>query len=84
MLARKPQFHGWTYIVEGSGSFPVDMLRYDWSAPFSELDSAGIAQSDGKRRVKLVRFCRGEFSITQARWASFGWTLVPNSVCLLE
>ncbi len=32
-----------TYLVEGSGPFPIDMLRYDMSWPFDSSDSGRIS-----------------------------------------
>lgn len=32
-------------VVEGSGDFPIDMLRYDSAAPLSEADSGIISRS---------------------------------------
>lgn len=68
------------YKVRGSGSFPIDMLRYDCSFPVSEFDSGQIEKS-GERTVCLAS------SVTHAgifhsklRWASFGWQVVTNGL----
>jgi len=61
------------YTVEGSGEFPIDMLRYDCSSPDREADSRAIMQ-EGKRRVNLVTYV--EFGPTDERWLSFNWRVV--------
>lgn len=46
-------------VVEGSGDFPIDMLRYDTTVPASEQDSHLIDERYShheKRRVILRRF----------------------------
>lgn len=55
------------YEVEGSGPFPHDMLRYDEA--WLRRDEPGT----GRRRVGVV----GIHPPTVARWASFGWRVVP-------
>lgn len=67
-------------VVKGRGQFPIDMLRYDGCYPRHEADSGRIE----------VSFQRGNFNVeqqisltlpgkeppTEARWSSFGWTVV--------
>ena len=65
-------------IVEGSGQFPVDMLRYDSCAPWSEGDSYSIATRHDHRRVALRRFSTSS-GATSARWRSFGWLVLSES-----
>ena len=66
-----------TYIVEGSGSFPLDMLRYDQSYPASEYDS-GIMASLQLRKVMLQSSAEhAGGAISKQRWSSFGWTVKP-------
>lgn len=64
------------FTVEGRGSFPIDMLRYDSCWPAREgTDSFGIEASlrprsgRDKRKVTLV----GLREPTVGRWESFGW-----------
>lgn len=64
------------FTVEGRGSFPIDMLRYDSCWPAREgSDSFEIEASfrprsgTGKRKVRLV----GTREPTIGRWESFGW-----------
>lgn len=75
------------FTVEGSGEFPVDMLRYDACYPATEaLDVPAIAASYAnesnlprKRRVVLrVKPLMGEkhVNLTPDRWASFGWRFI--------
>jgi hypothetical protein len=68
----------WFYSVQGSGSFPIDMLRYDRCWPASEgSDSAGIYYSHAlgdneSRTVCLI----GIDQPTERRWESFGWKVL--------
>jgi hypothetical protein len=77
-------------VVEGTGSFPIDMLRYDRCVPESESDAAEIArliryESDDKpKRIALLRFganpyqIEGESRMEYGRWLSFGWRVVSE------
>ena len=79
----------WTFDVEGSTIFPLDMLRRDCCFPYGEaaveaLDYALSSDRTTPTTVR-VRLCRHspskrEAPITVERWLSFGWTVVPNSV----
>lgn len=66
------------FTVEGSGTFPHDMLRYDWCVPASEHDSAVMGDHDSaRRRVELTRLANDKKSEpTRGRWASFGWRVL--------
>ena len=72
------------FRVNGRGSFPVDMLRYDESRPDSEADSVKIAMTrdasgyDLDREVTLVtphqnKAEQRRWEPTFQRWLSFGW-----------
>lgn len=76
-MATKPRFEVFVFTMEGSGKFPLDMLRYDSCAPSTEFDAAAIAK-DGQRRVTLRRFypVGGSEMPTLGRWESFGWKYV--------
>lgn len=69
------------FIVEGSGVFPFDMLRYDQCWPKSETtDSAAIERTtrhvySGDEKVTLV----GLGKPTEGRWNSFGWRVVSET-----
>lgn len=69
-----PGFH--TFVVEGRGSFPIDMLRYDSCWPTSEIDAGLVARSferrQGVRRVETISIT-GMRAPTDGRWESFGW-----------
>lgn len=63
MAAHKAEKRYLTHlVVEGSGTFPIDMLRYDRCVPETERDASEIAASFSrhfmgeKMRVKLLRF----------------------------
>ncbi len=67
-------------VVEGSGPFPIDMLRYDACIPATELDAGTIARTferdDVHARVALRRLAAGDGPPTVGRWESFGWRIV--------
>jgi hypothetical protein len=75
------------YTVKGAGEFPIDMMRYDNSHPFSEEDSHKIERTfDPAEGVMLdpIRLCRwvedqqaaNYWSAHRQRWQSFGWEVV--------
>lgn len=80
MSARK--FVACTFVVEGAGRFPVDMLRYDRCCPKGQGDVIGAFVGDNLRRVELMMFwpSPGGGAPTVGRWASFGWSVVLDSV----
>ena len=67
------------FKVEGSGVFPLDMLRYDECWPLSGADS-GIIHESGKRIVELRGLDPSGGRPTRWRWLSFMWPLVPDSM----
>lgn len=81
----KPRYVNYA-AVAGHGSFPVDMLRYDWAAPVNftlvkdELgrDVAKIKPglSDELIVANVSETMRGE-KWTVARWSSFLWGCRP-------
>jgi hypothetical protein len=64
------------FKVEGSGEFPVDMLRYDTCFPLTENDAHVIALQRGTRQVTLVRRSLVPTEPTAGRWQSFGWRII--------
>lgn len=62
-------------VVEGSGDFPFDMLRYDSCVPLDEQDARAIERSE-RRRIVLARRAVNDDGGTPGRWASFGWRRV--------
>ena len=67
------------YVVEGSGEFPFDMLRYACSWPKGESDSFAMgADHDEKRRVTLSKYHRDPQPVlSEDRWLSkFRWRVV--------
>ena len=58
------------YLVKGSGTFPLDMLRYDeaWPARGEDVDEMGRSC---ERVVELLSTAKP----TVARWESFGWSV---------
>lgn len=63
-----------TFDVTGTGSFPVDMLRYDHCWPAQSEDGILLDASHVKapRSIRM----RGLTGPTPARWRSFGWKVV--------
>jgi len=61
-----------TFVVEGNGPFPWDMLRYDGAYPSRERDTATMLCSHERRTVGL---CSGH-PPTVKRWRSFGWLVI--------
>ena len=71
-----------SFVVEGSGRFPYDMLRYDQCWPMTSIDSAAMDYEPGetgRRRITLETF-GDRFSVrpTTARWESFTWRVVER------
>lgn len=64
------------YHVEGSGVFPVDMLRYSAAWPARTVDAVLMLVADEHRTIRL----KGVGPIARDRWASFGWRVVETSL----
>lgn len=65
------------FVVEGSGEFPFDMLRYDSCWPATAEDAAKLQSFyRDKRRVELRS--DGYMTPTPERWASFNWRVVSE------
>ena len=62
-----------SFIVEGKGKFPHDMLRYDQCFPCDGISVHNIETDKCPvvRSVKLVSIA--STGITSLRWASFNW-----------
>jgi len=71
------------YEVEGTGSFPYDMLRHDACWPARSEDAAELDDFHMPRekrvRCRRVRL-RGFSEPTRERWSSFLWSVDPLSV----
>jgi len=71
-----------TFVVEGTGQFPYDMLRYVPCWPAGENDSVALAGDSYRwpsttpaRRITLETFSAAE--IVPRRWTCFGdWKVV--------
>ena len=69
-----------TFTVEGSGEFPLDMLRYDRCWPATQNDAIQINAHMGRRTVTLATGQRSTASYpTVARWESFLWRVQGRS-----
>lgn len=72
-----------TFVVEGSGLFPYDMLRYDGCFPRSESESPllGGGHDAEFRQIELQRYVEVVHDQpTEGRWRSFGWHVKDGSV----
>ena len=91
MTAKAEKFYRVEFKVTGHGEFPYDMLRYDQCVPKEGINSIPRpfpSSRDGTspkiREVTLVRYTPNRNSgPTEARWLSFGWAVVRDSVRFL-
>jgi hypothetical protein len=60
----------WTFVVEGDGAFPTDMLRYDRCTPYQQEDVHWMEGTD--HRSAMMMSYREP---TKERWLSFGWSV---------
>jgi hypothetical protein len=72
-----------TVTVEGSNSFPIDMLRYDECSPASEADAHKIQRSIDHAEpmqvtLKRLRLYGYNMDFTPGRWSSFGWRIAST------
>lgn len=75
-----------TFTVEGAGTFPIDMLRYDCCHPDRGEDAGAIEEYpqrdrglSTRRSVQLARITAGRgWQPTAGRWASFGWIVTEH------
>lgn len=69
------------FIVEGGGTFPYDMLRYDRCYPAEENQSCLLQTVSHDRQVRLARETYNKNDMpTIARWASFGWRVLEHTI----
>ena len=64
------------FIVEGRGSFPIDMLRHDSCWPYTSSDASQIEHASDRRRVALLT--DNPVYPTVGRWNSFLWSVVEE------
>lgn len=64
------------YTVEGTSSFPVDMLRYDRCWPAHGTDASYIATHPSTTLIRI--HLQGLKLPTVTRWESFGWRVVES------
>lgn len=69
--------HTFRFTVEGAGSFPLDMLRYDGCFPRESADAIRAQEDRDRRRVTLLAYSeRNDWQPTVGRWASFNWKVL--------
>jgi hypothetical protein len=70
------------YTVEGTGGFPIEMLRRDGATPADEQDAHRIRDSYVKRpirqRITLRAIDIRPWTPISAQWQSFGWQVVAT------
>jgi hypothetical protein len=77
MKPKTVKMYEWFLVVEGSGSFPLDMLRYDSAFPYREEDSSHCQpEHENKRRIILCRRSKNDQPGSEMRWNSFGWKVL--------
>lgn len=64
------------FTVEGSGSFPFDMLRYDDCWPHTERYDSAALQHESRTRRRVVLATNSQSAPTAERWASFNWKVI--------
>lgn len=67
-----------SYVVTGSGRFPLDMLRYDACWPVHESETMCIEASLTKRINVLSVTLNSLKDPTPERWESFGYTVMSD------
>jgi len=71
----------WTFTVIGHGTFPLDMLRYDACYPIDSESVSGLEYDrDNRHEPRKVQLRSHLNSPTNARWASFGWLVLRETV----
>lgn len=77
-----------TAVIKGRGEFPMDMLRYDRCAPYTETDSYALRDSiskGGPWEVTVVRYVASKTAKwTVGRWQSFAVDITPGPTTKLE
>lgn len=71
-----------TILLEGAGTFPIDMLRHDAAYPKSPRDSALIrtsVQSEPKDPIRIELCTAKKYSPTTSLWEASGWKVVKVS-----
>ena len=63
------------YEVEGVGSFPLDMLRYDAAWPRNSESVSQMNMSSGNTVDRCVVGLQSYNILTLARCLSFGWNI---------
>ena len=64
-----------TFVVEGRGEFPFDMLRHSSACPVTTEDALKLGGTE-KRRI-AVRAAQLRY-VSRERWASFDWPVVDG------
>lgn len=85
-LSHAEQHYRWVHYarVEGSGSFPVDMLRYDCAVPLNfDLEAIDPKFGFDSRIIAAVSKFEERTPFTVDRWRSFLWSITTIKVARL-
>jgi hypothetical protein len=70
-----------TFKVQGKGTFPFDMLRYDCCYPADSQSASDLIvyDRDDRRRLRTITL-RSQITVrpTEDRWRSFHWSVVKE------
>jgi len=69
--------YGWIFVVEGSGNFPLDMLRRDRCFPLDEGETYYMRHHNSEK-VQITLKTHQPY-ITHKRWESFSWKVIHAS-----
>lgn len=83
-MAKTYKLYKISFIVKGTGRFPIDQLRYDRAVPRKEIDSLMIEDHfiEKPRVVELLMFSPVKDGPTEDRWRSFGWNVLSKEIIL--
>lgn len=77
------KLRSYTFVVEGYGTFPFDMLRYDSCWPLTESDALKLhwvpGDGNGHRSIALTTLHEPRWEPTEGRWSSFTWKVVAQA-----
>lgn len=67
------------FVVKGTGSFPLDMLRYDNAWARTGVDHRNRHAMDQPERT-VICATHDSHAPTVGRWQSFGWSVTDRRV----
>jgi len=70
--------HTFTFQVDGNGTFPFDMLRFDCCWPLTSDDAHKLTGVERRTVILTTLQANRRWEPTEGRWASFGWPVVSK------